>query len=494
MMKIYFIALVLTVFLGTAVAADPITREIQVSGAEVYNLSLEEATRLALFNNFDIQLARYDALISRAAQGKAESLYDTLLRGDAGYRDNQRAQASTILGTQITTNEYNFGLTKKFPAGTSLDLDLMNARTASNSAFTTSPVTHESSGQVRVTQALGRNFFGVADRGEIKAVLLRIDQAEYTSLEKIQEYLGQVQSSYWRLAQAARALEFEREVLEQSLELWKFNQQQIKNGLIEKADLLASEASYQQHLNDWLLAGNRLEQSENHLRLMLNISDDHVRLNPVDAFVLPDSDESPETSLKLAFAHRQDYHRQKIEIEARQIELEVTANQLWPEINLQASFARNGLGSQFQQSLNNIFEQDNPEVFVGLNFSVPLENTKARAEKREADLQVARAIVALKYLERKIAVGVVDQVRLCNVLRQTAGNAQKTARLQQEKLLDEKKRFEQGRSNTDTIVRFRRDLSLARRAALASLQEYIDAAIELRAREGMLLKIYQDGD
>lgn len=493
-MKIYLISLIFAVFFGKVAAAAPIALNIQVTGAEVYNLSLDEATRLALYNNFDIQLARYDALISGAAQGKAESLYDTILRGDAGYRDSQRAPTSTILGTKITTSEYNLGITKKLPSGTSLDLDLLNARTAGNSAFTASPVTHESAGQIMVTQALGRNFFGVADRGEIRAVLLRIDQAEYTSLEKIQEYLGQAQSAYWRFAQAAQALEFEREVMEQSLGLWKFNQQQMKNGLIENADLLASEASYQQHWNDWLLAGNRLKQSENHLKLLLNISDDHVRLNPTDALVLPASDENPEESLKLAFTHRQDYLRQKIEIEASQIELEVTANQLWPEINLQASFARNGLGDHFRRSLWNISDQDNPEIFVGLTFSVPLENTKARAEKREADLQAARAIVALKYLERKIAVGIMDQVRLCNVLRQVAGNAQKTAQLQQEKLLDEKKRFERGRSNTDTIVRFHRDASLARQAALASLQEYIDATIELRTREGMLLKIYQGGD
>ena len=45
---------------------------------KTYKLSLEDVTRLALENNFEIQLAKYDAWIARTDEGVAESIYDTI--------------------------------------------------------------------------------------------------------------------------------------------------------------------------------------------------------------------------------------------------------------------------------------------------------------------------------------------------------------------------------------------------------------------------------
>lgn len=177
-------------------------------------------------------------------------------------------------------------------------------------------------------------------------------------------------------------------------------------------------------------------------------------------------------------------------MEIRKIELAMQKNLLWPEIDLQASFARNGLGDYFRQAQKNIVQQDNPEFYVGLRISIPLENTKARSELEDARLKDARSMIELKYLERKIAVGIVDQVRRCNVLHQVADQARQTALLQEQKLEDEEIRFRQGRSSTDLIVRFQQDVTMARKSALEAIQNYIDARIHLRQQEGTLLQMY----
>ncbi len=134
---------------------------------KVYQLSLEEVTRLALENNFDIQLARYDAWIARTGGMRAESIYDTVFDAVIEYQDDQSKKATTIFGTKTIENNYNVALSKKFSTGTTVDIDMTNNRSWTNSAFVTNPLTHDSRLGFTVEQELGKNFFGIQDRGNI---------------------------------------------------------------------------------------------------------------------------------------------------------------------------------------------------------------------------------------------------------------------------------------------------------------------------------------
>lgn len=466
----------------------------EVTDIKYYDISLFEASQLAIQNNFDIQLAKYDILISATNKTRAKSLYDTILNAEIGYTNSQLSQASTLSGTKSVNNSYDFGISKKISSGTTLSFDLLNNRDATDPFITASPVVHDSLAKVTVEQDLGRNFFGLADRGRVRLAFLDIESIEFTSLEKIQNSLGEAQSSYWKLVQSKLSLEVQSEILEQAKTLWEFNQERIKNNRIESGDLFASEANYYQQLSHWLIAQDNFKKAQNRLKLVLNINDDALFLNPTDQLFIPDTKEELVSSLQNAFRYRPDYQRQKKLLDIRKLQLEINKNLLWPEINLKASFARNGLGDHFHQAQQRIIDQDNPEWYLGFSVSIPLENSQARSDAEEARLQDAKAILQLKFLERSIAVNVMDQVRQCNILQQVAENAQKVARLQQQKFEAEEVRFKQGRSTTDLMIRFQQDVSLARQASLTSLEDYIDATIILRKQEGTLLKTYWDKD
>ncbi|NCU32083.1 MAG: TolC family protein, partial [Candidatus Moranbacteria bacterium] len=363
-----------------------------------YDMTLWEASRLALRNNFDIQLAKYDILIAATGETQARSLYDTILRAEIGYRNNQLAQASALSPAKAINNSYDLGITKTFPTGTTFDLDLINDRDAVDSPFTESLV-HDSLAQVTIVQDLGKNFFGLADRGRVRLALLDIESVEFTSLEKIQDSLGDVQSSYWKLVQFKKALEVQKEILELAKKLWEFNQERFEDKRIESGDLFASEANYFQQLSQALVAQDTYDQAHNRLKLSLNIAEDAVQLNPTDSLFLPDSDEEAGLSLQNAFRYRPDYQRQKKVLDIRKLQLEINKNLIWPEINVKASFARNGLGDHFHQAQQRIIDQDNPEWYVGFEVSIPLENSQARSDVEESRLQDAKSILQLKYLE-----------------------------------------------------------------------------------------------
>src|SRR3989338_4492024 len=108
---LYLVSWLLVIF--PAFAQTLRTSEPGKAASESYTLSLDDVTRLALQNNFDIQMARYDARIAMTRQGEAESIYDTIFEAEVKYLDNQKARTTTILGTKNLENDYNLSLSKK---------------------------------------------------------------------------------------------------------------------------------------------------------------------------------------------------------------------------------------------------------------------------------------------------------------------------------------------------------------------------------------------
>lgn len=463
-------------------------------GSVTYELSFDEISQMALENNFDIQLAKYDAWVARTNNDLADSIYDTLFNVAVNYQDDQSATTSTILGTKSVQNEYNVGLVQKIPTGTTISLGLDNTRNWNNSAFTTSPLTHDSTLSVTVDQDLGKNFFGIQDRSQVKITKLEVSNLEYTSLERIEESLAQVQRSYWNLVLQEERQNAQADMLQQAKRLYDLQQQKLTDGVTELPEAIAAEANYKNRLNHVKTVENELMQHINVLKLLLNIEEDNVFLNPKDELNLPEKYHSLNDALKNAFNHRRDYQRALNEIKVKKLKLSMKKNNLWPEINLSATLERNGLGDHFKQAIKNITDQDNPNFMASLTLSVPLFNKEARAEFKAAELNKAKELINLKLIERQIAIQVNDKVRNSQVYYEIAQNSHYVAQLQEQKLQEEQKRFDRGRSDTDTLIRFQEDATQARLTAIQDKHRYQISIIDLKIATGVLLDGYWQGE
>ena len=475
---------------NTTVNSQETVFDTSPQSSKTYNLSLGEATRLALVNNFEIQLAQFDAQMALANEGVAQSIYDTIFDAEVKYRNNQRAQSSNLLGGKTLDNDYNIGLKKKLPSGTTLEVNMTNNREWSDSSFVTLNPSHDSTLEVTLKQELGKNFFGLQDRGDVKITRLDIENSQHLSLDRIEQTVSDVQKAYWDLVLAIELRELEEGMVVQAKKLYDLHQEKIRDGLVENPDLYASEANYKNRLNELELAKNNVASQNNTLKLLLNIPEEHIQIAPSASFDFSRTDERFDDSLEVAFKNRRDYKRVMNEVKSKDIQLSMKRNNLWPEINVEASFARNGIGDHFKQAVTKITDEDNPEFFLGLSLSIPLENTKARSEVQQTELDNARTLLDLKYVERKISVGIIDQVRNSNIFKEIARNDVEIVDLQQKKLDEEQKRFSVGRSNTDTIIRFQEDLLGAQRKAAESLRRYHTSTVDLRLLEGALLNQY----
>jgi len=456
---------------------------------KVYDLSLSDATQLALENNFDVQIAKYDASISSASLDSVKSIFDTILNSEIKYQNDQSKRTSSLLGSKAINNDYNIGVSKKFSTGTQVDVDMTNNRNWSDSSFSTSSLQHDSSLGLSVTQELGKNFFGLKDRGNVKIKKIDIENSHYTSLEKIEEVVSSVQKAYWDLVLAMEKVKIQKEMVSQAKRLYDLHQEKLKDGLVEMPEAIASEANYKVRLNKWTLAKNLKKTKENVLKLLLTI-DEACSIRPKDPMNLTAEGNELSLSLKSAFENRRDLKKVKNEINSQDIILVLEKNNRLPEVNLWASFARNGLGDHFKQSVTQISAEDNPDYSLGLSISFPLENRDAKSRWKSAEYAKAKTLINLKLIERKIIVEINDQVRNCHVYRELALSSRDIAQLQLKKFQEEAKRFNLGRSDTDTLIRYQEDLITAKEAAVSDQYQFLISLIDLKLKEGLLLGPY----
>ncbi|MCK5580689.1 MAG: TolC family protein [Candidatus Omnitrophica bacterium] len=493
LMKIFCFFLLLNgAILGAAQTTGEDIKEDFFHGEE-FPATLESVTRLALDNNFDIQLAKYDVLISRTDLDVSESIFDAIINAELKYHNDKSQPASTLLGTKSLDKDYNLGITKKFPSGITVAADLTNNRNWSNSSFATTNPSHDVSLGVTIKQDLGKNFFGIQDRSGIALTKSDIIRSEFLSLDKIEQEISAVQKAYWDLVLQEERVRIAEDMVEQAKNLFDSNTEKAKDGFVEAPEVIAAEANYRTMVNNLILEQNQRKTRENILRLLLNISSDKVCIVPTDKMELDQADEKNERSLRRAFENRYDYQDVKEDLESKDIRIAMKKNSLWPEINLETTLARNGVDDHFNQAYQKMVDEDNLDFSIGLTLSMPIKNTEAKAELKAVDLEKAKAILSLKLIERKVAVNIIDQVRECNVLKEVAINSHEIAKLQSRKLEEEQKRFARGRSDTDTIIRFQEDAIQARALAAQASHFYYVAVIDLRREEGFLLNKYWDG-
>ncbi len=144
----------------------------------------------------------------------------------------------------------------------------------------------------------------------------------------------------------------------------------------------------------------------------------------------------------------------------------------------------------YKKAIEGISEEDNPEYYAGLSFSLPLENSLAKSEFNKAKLDKTRQILKLKSVERKVVVDIKDSVDTFLSRINAQKNSQEIAGLHEKKLAAEEARFNSGRSDTDTLIRYQEDL-LTSQLALANADYNLKSAeIDLELKENTLLNKY----
>ena len=450
-------------------------------------ISVYDVRLIAINNNLDIKLAQLDSKIKGTELSYKEAIFDTILSGEIDYTRDERKSASSFAGSKSITNNYNIGVDKKLRSGTDVAVDFTNKRNWSDSNYVSQNPYHDSQVEINLTQPIAKNFFGLIDRGNIEVVKWEIKNAELDSYIKIEDAIILAEEAYWKLVLAKEEFKIKKEMLKKAVRLFNQYLRKLKIGLTESGDVLASEANMHVRKSELLMAANELKTAEEFLNLRLNL-ENGVKLFPTDKFLDEDFSASFIKSMEKAFRNRRDYTSKKNDIERNKIKLKMKSNSRFPEIDLKATFATNGISSSYYRATEGIFEDSNPEYSIGIEFSYPLGNNEANSEYEKAILEKTKAIVNLQKTERKIISDIDEKFRKFSVNKTNFSKMERVENLQKGKLFQEEKRFQYGRSDSDTLIRYQEDLLKARLMTQKAYFDYKISILELMGAEDSFLK------
>ena len=355
----------------------------------------------------------------------------------------------------------------------------------------------------------GREFTDIAGpvsrtRGQLgRGVrVARLDQA--ISLAEFETQLAllvkQSQDAYWDLwlaNETHRSLAASRD---SARALWDRVAARSTAGLEggDAADEAQAEEAYLRRETAVSDAAAELAHREQRLRRLIGLPAEGCPLmvpaeQPFDGQVMLDWS----GSIATAIATRVELRQQRMRLESLQWQARAAASLTRPQLDLVAGAQVNGFGDDVfgngTGAYRSLFGGEHGGWNVGMEFSVPLRNRAAHAQRRHLEQRAskARQVLAaqeeevrheLAYSHREIdrayrGVTLAARRRTAATRRQAAAEADARA----------------GRRSVDLVLRAQAALADAQRDYLASLVDYNKSLVALKHREGTLLAEHEIG-
>lgn len=380
-----------------------------------WRISLDEAIKLALVNARVVRVLTgvsavssgrtiYDVAISNTAIDQQQARFDPTVnvREQVIHTDNPAASfdlfgpVAAFLGSTGNQIRSDVGVTKTNVLGGQWSLNWVENPSyllADNPAFRT-PLYPQNQSLVEVgyTQPLlqGAGFaFNTAP-----IVLARIDteRSYFQYKDSVQELVRGVIEAYWNLVNARTAVWAAQIQVNQSTEAFERAEARFKVRIDALGPYAQAKVTLNQFQANLIAAKADVLAFEAALRNILGLPpSDGKELVPTS---VPAKDRLRpiwEAVLQLAERRRPDLIELKLVLEADQVRLMQSENQMLPRLDLSGTYRWNGLAGE---QINGERVSTNPGQFtdwtVGLNFSVPLGLREGRARVRQQALVIAR--------------------------------------------------------------------------------------------------------
>ena len=349
-------------------------------GVDVMNqlpLTLDEAIRLALQNNNDVDSSRIDVQIAEFNLRAARGVYDPRLAGESYYERRTTPTASTIGGAgssgSITQSDIrtNLGASGLSPfAGGSYSADFNTARTTTNNQNSLLNPQFPSSFSLTYTQPLWRGLRFDINRRNIEIAKKNLSLSDSQFRQRVIEVVNQVEQAYWDLVYSLRNLQVQIDAVKQARTQLESNQRLVSKGALAPIEIIASTTQITTFEQNVYTAQQDVTRAENTLKTLMlkeRTSDIWTRsLTPVT----PVEIEAPRVPLEAAVGdairNRLELQQLQTNAEINQINTRFYRDQTKPQVDLIANYTANGLAG----TANEITRESgtiNPDLLARIN-------------------------------------------------------------------------------------------------------------------------------
>lgn len=348
-----------------------------------------------------------------------------------------------------------------------------------------------SDARISVTQPLLKDFWSDSVRSGIKIAKRQLKASERAIELTVMDAVNSVSQAYFDLIAARdqiRVREMALQLKEQSL---SDSTKKVQAGTLAPLDEKKAAADVATAKADLIKANYDLQSAENRLKGL--ITDDFLTvesysLEPTEKLLVVFQSFNKAESWRTALEKRPDYLRQKELLAADNIRLEYTKNQLYPALDLNATYGRNGLGSRFNDSIDTIADNRFPRYGGAVVLTVPLSRKSERANHKIQKANVENRLLNIKADELRIISGVDIAIKKVTSAYSEIESTRE-ARVFAEAALDaEQKKLENGKSTNLDVLQLQDSLTQARSREVQAVASYNKALYDVYFAEGTLLE------
>ena len=361
-------------------------------------LSLSDAIALALENNLDIELERYEfslaeadllrarsgaailgiptnvqpgisngagALLGSVSSGLAaagagsplgaNASFDPVFTGNLNFGHTTTPQSNLVTTgtTALVTNSKlaNFGIAQSFASGGTASI-LYNNITQEQNAFRNNinPFTN-SNLDLQITQPLLQGFGLALNNRTIRIAKNNVKAADYIFQQQLTNTVANVVQLYWNLVASISTVGVRQQAVAVAQKLYDDNKKQVEIGTLAPIEIVRAEAQLASAQQALVAAQSAVLQQETVLKSALsrnglaNAETIGARVVPTDPIRIPEQEaiEPVQDLMAKALDARPDLAQSRIQIDNAQIALIGTRNAMRPSLNLTGDLRSNGL-------------------------------------------------------------------------------------------------------------------------------------------------------
>ena len=525
---------------------SPRLQDLIVSGKLM--LRLDDAIALALENNLDVEVARYNLPIAQtdflrakgggAVRGVAGSFQSTTAfsgalggglnnggggggggaggtlgggiygGGSAGCCDPNIyafygwSNAITPLGYTVVsgvavetthTAAFQAGYSQGFLTGTSFSVSEYSYRLSSNTTTALYNPEFTTGLSVGFTQNLLNGFGYRANARLIRQGRNNLGFAMSVFRQAVITQVAAVMSTYYDLLADQEKIRVAQEGLQNAQKLLEDNQVELKIGAVAQYDVLRSQEEVALRKQDLVAAASTFSQDAQSLKAKISKSFNEelarVDIAPTDKLPEPHAEDVPrlEEALKEAASHRPEIEQADINLRNQEYGIQQTRNALLPQLQAFASYNLSGLGGTLGPTFTNVFHNDYPNISYGVQIGLPLRNRVAQADAARALLEQRQLQMKLQDARNQAVWDVSKAVSAVEQAKSQLDAALNLAVISRQVLGMQQQKFTLASATVEDVITAQSNLANAEGNVVTARATYAKALIQYEQATGTLL-------
>ncbi len=478
------------------------------------DLTEEDVVRLALANNVDINVLRFNPYFTLwGIEGGRAVLNPSVSFGSSVVRGVTPSSSPLQGGTTVfnLSNLYSINVHKPFEPGLDFDFSFNTSRLRTNSFFNSLNPSLSASWSIGITQHLLRDFGKISRSRFLTVARNNYNISLETFVVGTTNIVTNVLNTYWNLVYNDEDIKVKEASLKLAQTVLEQNKIQEQVGTMAPLDVLQAEAEVASRNQQVIAARNTRRLAEDQLKKLISSKPDPdlvaATIVPISQPLPPPQPRSSATeAIQRALEIRPEMKQQLISQQNNKVQVDYTKNQLRPVLDFTASYSQNGLGGNeiqrdysqglfgapiigfqpggFGDALDALFSGRYIGYSLGFSLRVPISNDQARTSNAQAQIAYRQGEESLRALRQQIALEVRQAYNAVELNRANAEAAQVTVRYQQQRLQGEQDKYMLGASTTRFVIEAQRDLQSAQSVLLQAKIAWIISRIALDRAAG----------